>query len=85
MNKKFQRPKDHNCEISTTISEAISFGKGELDEWGFWEHGCYECARAWEKQFPESGECWPHSRKTLMLNKIQRFVKKYGLKSILVV
>jgi len=59
--KKFQRPDGHNCNVSSTISEDLSFGNGELDDNGFWQYGCYECARAHEKQFPESGKCWPYS------------------------
>lgn len=85
--KKFLKPAGHKCGVSSTVYDAISFGTGELDDNGFWEHGCYECARAWEKQFPASGECWPHSRLTIMrwkwgsrILKVQRFihnVKKY--------
>ena len=64
--KTFQRPPGHDkCKTSTTIYEALSFGKGRLDDYGFWQYPCAECARAWEVQFPESGDCWPHSQKTL--------------------
>jgi hypothetical protein len=44
----------------------LSFGTGLLDNLGFWEIGCPECARAHEAQFPEDGECWPHSDETLI-------------------
>lgn len=63
--KRFVRPAGHRCGASSTIYEALSFGTGRLDEHGFWEHGCYECARAHESQFPEDGICWPHSVQTL--------------------
>ena len=63
--KAFVRPAGHKCGASSTIYEALSFGTGRLDEHGFWEHGCYECARAHESQFPEDGICWPHSVQTL--------------------
>ena len=59
--KKFIWPAGHNCQVSTGIHGCLTFGKGELDDYGFWEHGCYECARAHEEQFP--GEhCWPHTQ-----------------------
>lgn len=61
--KKFIKPEGHNdCKCSTNIADEISFGKGELDEYGFWSIPCNECARAWEKQYPEMGKCWPHEK-----------------------
>lgn len=65
--KKFIRPEGHKCSASTNICDQLSFGKGKLsfvgfhtlDHFGFWEIGCPECARAWEKQFPDDGVCWP--------------------------
>ena len=66
MPKQFIRPEGHHlCKTSSTIYESLSFGTGELDDYGFWEHGCYECARAWEEQYPEDGECWPHTPKQI--------------------
>lgn len=66
MCKQFQRPAGHeSCKTSTTIYDALSFGTGELDYYGFWQIPCAECARAWEAQFPGSGPCWPHSAETL--------------------
>lgn len=47
------------CGASTTISEHLSFGRGKLDDFGFWEIPCAECARAFEKAHPEHGKCWP--------------------------
>jgi hypothetical protein len=74
--KTFQRPKGHEQHFaSSTIAEDLSFGYGELDDNGFWEHGCYECARAYEQQFPEDGNCWPYSTKTLRQMKIRRFIQ----------
>jgi hypothetical protein len=64
--KTFQRPPGHSkCRASSTIMDTLSFGTGELDEHGFWEKPCAGCARAHEQQFPEDGECWPHSPETL--------------------
>jgi hypothetical protein len=47
------------CKASTNINEDPSFGTGELDDYGFWEYPCYECARAFEKLHPEY-KCWPY-------------------------
>lgn len=69
-NKIFQFPVGHeNHKVSSTIYECYSFGYGELDDFGFWEHPCYECARAFAKQFPElfpnGDDCWPHTKEYL--------------------
>lgn len=47
------------CGASTNIMEDASFGTGELDFNGFWEHGCYQCARAYEKSNPNE-KAWPY-------------------------
>ena len=47
------------CHASTGICERITFGTGKLDEYGYWEHGCDKCARAWEKLYGE--KAWPPS------------------------
>jgi hypothetical protein len=47
------------CGASTTINEDISFGTGFLDNDGFWEEGCYTCARAWEK-IHHHDRAWPY-------------------------
>ena len=60
--KPFVRPRGHNCQVSATVYEVLTFGRGKLDDNGFWQHSCYRCARAYEKQFPEEGPCWPHVR-----------------------
>lgn len=61
----FIRPEGHSCHVSTGIHEALTFGTGMLDDNGFWEHPCPECAREHEKQFPECGYCWPHTEAQL--------------------
>jgi len=57
--KQFVRPPGHHCGASTGICDSITFGTGELDENGYFEHPCPVCARAFEKQFPDKGPCWP--------------------------
>jgi hypothetical protein len=62
---KFLRPAGHKCSISTGIHDCFTFGTGKLSDNGFWSEPCYECARAHEEQFPDSGSCWPHSEEQL--------------------
>lgn len=57
--KPFIRPAGHSCSVSTGIHDSLTLGSGHLDDNGFWEHPCPECARAHEEQYPECGECWP--------------------------
>jgi hypothetical protein len=47
------------CAVTTTISGHFAFGSGVLDEFGFWENPCYDCARDHEKRYPNDGACWP--------------------------
>jgi len=63
---RFVRPKGHeNCNASSGIHDCLTFGNGKLDNNGFWENPCGECARAHEEQFPEDGPCWPHTKEQL--------------------
>lgn len=48
------------CKISSGICGRLTFGSGELDDYGYWEFPCAECARQWEQMWPEENEqCWP--------------------------
>lgn len=47
------------CGISTGIGELLTFGSGELDDYGFWEKPCEPCASTWKTEYPEDA-CWPH-------------------------
>ena len=53
------------CCVSTCIIDCLSFGSGLLDDLGFWQHPCYECAREHEKKFPKDFPCWPFSKEYL--------------------
>jgi hypothetical protein len=46
-----------SCCSSTNIADESSYGSGYLDNYGFWEHPCFVCARHYE-QYPN--EAWPH-------------------------
>ena len=58
----------NKCGCSTHIGGDISCGWGELDPNGFWEYGCYECARELEEKLSKenfewfSGRVWPYSK-----------------------
>lgn len=60
MSKECGQP---DCSVSTEIMGHTSFGRGELDDFGYWEFPCGICARAWEKKFPEDSPCWPFEPK----------------------
>lgn len=49
-----------DCIVSTGICGHVTFGTGKLDEYGYWEHGCELCARAYEKRNPGK-KTWPSS------------------------
>ncbi len=53
------------CGVSTGICESLTFGRGDLDEHGYWSRPCGVCARAHELAHPEDGPCWPFSRNSL--------------------
>jgi hypothetical protein len=61
---KFKWPEGHKgkCKCSTGIGDETTFGRGLLDDNGYWAIPCYECARALEKQYPEMGKCWPFAK-----------------------
>ena len=48
-----------DCCVSTGIHEGLTFGRGELDDLGYWEIPCGICAREWEEKYPEDAPCWP--------------------------
>ena len=51
-----------DCEVSTGVYDHLTFGSGELDENGFWEYPCEDCARHHEIMHDETpGTCWPHN------------------------
>jgi len=52
----------HDCRISSAMDDSLTFGRGELDDYGYWEIPCPVCARAWEKDHPEDGPCWPYTK-----------------------
>lgn len=48
------------CGISTGFSDELTFGSGELSDWGYWEHPCWTCASAYKSQHPNE-LVWPNS------------------------
>lgn len=54
-----------DCSVSTSIDEeTLTFGRGNLDDYGFWEHPCRKCAKLYEKKHPGS-KVWPSGVKVL--------------------
>jgi hypothetical protein len=47
-----------DCSISTGLGDELTFGRGDLDENGYWEIPCGVCARNYEERHPWA-ECWP--------------------------
>jgi hypothetical protein len=50
------------CAASTGFHDGLTFGRGDLDDHGYWEHPCATCAREWERTHPEDVPCWPFVR-----------------------
>lgn len=47
-----------DCAVSSDPFETLTFGRGDLDDLGYWSEPCSPCARLWETEHP--GEvCWP--------------------------
>jgi hypothetical protein len=50
---------NHLCSCSTSIDdETLTFGSGELDEYGFWEHPCLLCGNDYRTRHPDA-VVWP--------------------------
>lgn len=48
-----------DCSTSTAIDDkTITFGRGKLDDLGFWEIPCVTCADAFKKAYPKT-PVWP--------------------------
>lgn len=48
-----------DCKVSTGICDSLTFGRGDLDDNGYWEIPCGPCAREHERRHPDDGPCWP--------------------------
>lgn len=58
-------PGHETHKISMGIHDCLTFGFGELDQFGYWQHPCAQCARHHEKAYPNDGPCWPHSEEQI--------------------
>jgi hypothetical protein len=52
-----------DCFVSTGIHDGLTFGRGDLNDYGYWDEPCSTCARAHEAKHPEDGPCWPFTSK----------------------
>ena len=53
--------KNTSCCASWGIHEGPTFGRGRLDNYGYWEIPCGECARKWEELNPGK-QAWPFKK-----------------------
>ena len=44
------------CSCSTGIHDGLTFGRGRLDEYGYWDFPCAACAREWDAEVPQARE-----------------------------
>ena len=44
---------DRTCGRSSGICGSLTFGKGELDSYGYWEFPCFRCARDYKEANPD--------------------------------
>lgn len=52
------------CGVSTGyFGDELTFGRGKLDDYGYWSIPCEPCARQHEREHPSSGECWPFAER----------------------
>lgn len=57
--KKLRPCGNHDCSVSTSVDDiTLTFGRGDLDEWGYWSIPCVICAIAWTKHTPKD-LVWP--------------------------
>lgn len=65
---KPKRPCGHSsCKVSCCINEVtLTFGRGRLDEFGFWEIPCWICAEAHKKESPKHF-VWPDKNNVINL------------------
>jgi hypothetical protein len=56
---------NEECCCSTGICDSLTYGRGELDSYGYWEIPCLICARAAEARDGERvGTYWPFDSKS---------------------
>ena len=71
-----------DCRVSTGIDEILTFGRGHLDDLGFWSIPCAQCARAHEQRDGvEAGSYWPHTKEWLEKQQRRPVVVQDGLRS----
>lgn len=68
-----------DCHVSTGIHEGLTFGSGELDQYGYWEKPCAVCARQAEEDDPQQYPCWPYEEKDKVDKARRKRLRKEGL------
>lgn len=85
--KRATRPcGSRQCSVSTGYDDmTLTFGRGDLDDYGYWEKPCLTCAAAHQKEYPNS-RVWPFEGSPPPIAKPeihggQRWVRKEGVNS----
>ena len=47
-----------SCSSSSALDERLTFGRGRLDEHGYWSRPCRPCAEQWDQERPALVEEW---------------------------
>ncbi len=56
MNNKLKPCGNKDCSVSTGICDSLTFGRGHLDPYGYWEFPCVICERKYYKEQKEINE-----------------------------
>jgi hypothetical protein len=75
---KMKKADHKKCTWSNGIHDGLTVGSGELDDYGYWQFPCYECARNHEKLHPADGPIWPFDKEYLK-NSIKYINKKLSV------
>lgn len=67
-----------DCMVSTGIDGNLTFGSGNLCDYGYWDYPCEPCARAHEEKYPED-KCWPYKHvPESKINRVQMYLQGWG-------
>lgn len=68
------------CSCSTGIHDGLTFGRGTLDDLGFWSRPCWECARwAEQKDGVPRNTYWPFEQRQLTPSELVARLRDYDM------
>ena len=56
----FVNPNHQGCKFSHDLNDVLTVGQGHLDDYGYWEFPCVDCAIEHQEKHPEDGPVWPN-------------------------